>query len=135
MKTEDFLKIGASAAEGALVVSPGIILNESSPGRRFISLYNSKGYSEPIGAYTPYAYEAALILLNSLSVCGINPTPQEMADAVYRSKTVGIMGTTAFNEIGQTVNVAAYLNVAQDGSWVPYRNSKYGAGSRSFGGR
>jgi branched-chain amino acid transport system substrate-binding protein len=135
MKTEDFLSIGSKAAEGALVVSPGIILKETETGRRFIKLYNSKGYSEPIGAYTPYAYEAALILLNSLSFCSDNPTSSEMADAIFQSKTIGIMGTTSFNEIGQTVNVAAYLNVAQDGSWVPYQNSEYSKGSRLFGGR
>ena len=135
MKTEDFLKIGGPAAEGTLVVSPGIILEETETSRRFIELYNSKNYSEPIGAYTPYAYEAALILLSSLSVCSDKPTSAEMVDAVFRSKTIGIMGTTSFNEIGQTVNVAAYLNVAQDGLWVPYQNSEYFNGSRFFGGR
>ena len=135
MKTDNFFRIGSSAAEGALVVSPGIILDETALGRRFIELYNSKAYSQPIGAYTPYAYEAALILLNSLSVCGSKPAPAEMAGAIFRSSTAGIMGTTAFNEIGQTVNVAAYLNVAQNGSWIPYQNSMYSKGARSFGGR
>lgn len=135
MKTEDFLKIGAAAAEGALVVSPGIILDETETGRKFIEEYNAQGFSEPIGAYTPYAYEAALILLNALSVCGNNPTPEAMVDAIFNSKTSGIMGTTTFNEIGQTTNVAAYLNVIQDGAWAPYQNSAYASGGRTFGGR
>ena len=135
MKTVDFFNIGNSAAEGTLVVSPGIILEETAAGRRFIEVYNSKAYSEPIGAYTPYAYEAALILINSLSVCSGRPTSAEMTNVIFRSTTVGIMGTTAFNEIGQTMNIAAYLNVAQNGSWVPYLNSDYANGRRSFGGR
>jgi branched-chain amino acid transport system substrate-binding protein len=135
MKTEDFLKIGAPAAEGTLVVSPGIILNETAAGRRFIEVYNSKGYSEPIGAYTPYAYEAALILLNALSACGDDPTPEKMKDAILKSETTGIMGTTVFNEIGQTTNVAAFLNVIQDGQWVPYQRSEYVTGARSLGGK
>ena len=135
MKTEDFLKIGGAAAEGALVVSPGIILDEAESGRQFIADYQARNFSEPIGAYTPYAYEAALILLNALSTCGDNPTPQAMCDAIFNSRTNGIMGTTTFNEIGQTTNVAAYLNVIQDGVWVPYQNSEYSDGSRSFGGQ
>jgi branched-chain amino acid transport system substrate-binding protein len=135
MKTEDFMKIGAAAAEGALVVSPGIILEEAEAGRKFIADYNAQGFSEPIGAYTPYAYEAALILLNALAACGDNPTPSAMADAIFASNTTGIMGTTTFNEIGQTTNVAAYLNVIQDGVWVPYQNSEYASGARSFGGK
>ena len=133
MKTEDFLKIGARAAEGALIVSPGIILDEAKEGRDFIAAYNSKGYSEPIGAYTPYAYEAALILLNALTACGDDPTPAKMSDAILKSRTTGIMGTTTFNEIGQTTNVAAYLNVIQDGVWVPFANSEYSNGRRVFG--
>jgi branched-chain amino acid transport system substrate-binding protein len=135
MKTEDFLKIGVAAAEGALVVSPGIILEDSPNGRDFIKLYNAQGFSEPIGAYTPYAYEAALILLNSLRACGDEPTAKAMTEAIPKSKTTGIMGTTTFNEIGQTENVAAYLNVVQDGAWVPLEKSEYHSGKRSFGGK
>ena len=134
MKTEDFLKIGEEAAEGTLVVSPGVILDETEAGRRFIDKYNSRGYLDPIGTYTPYAYEAALILLNSLSVCGEKPSPAEMADTLFRSRTDGLMGITTFNEIGQTTNVAAFLTVAQDGVWIPYQNSDYANGRRSFGG-
>jgi branched-chain amino acid transport system substrate-binding protein len=135
MKTEDFLKIGGAAAEGALVVSPGIILDETEAGRKFIEEYNAQGFSEPIGAYTPYAYEAALILLNALSASGNNPTAEIMVDAILDSETTGIMGNTTFNEIGQTTNVAAYLNVIQDGAWIPYQNSAYASGARSFGGK
>jgi len=135
IKTEDFMKIGEAAAEGTLVVSPGIILNETIAGSRFIEAYNARGYTEPIGAYTPYAYEAALILLNALSVCSEKPSPAEMANILIRSRTSGLMGTTTFNEIGQTTNIAAYLNVAQDGSWIPYQNSGYAENTRSFGGR
>jgi hypothetical protein len=72
--------------------------------------------------------------LNALSVCSKEPTPVEMADAIFRSRTTGIMGTTSFNEIGQTVNVAAYLNVAQEGAWVPFQKSEYANGLRRFGG-
>ena len=135
MKTENFLEIGDAAAEGALAVSPGIILDESEAGRKFIEDYNAQGFSEPIGAYTPYAYEAALILLNALSACGNNPTAEAMVDAIINSETTGVMGATTFNEIGQTTNVAAYLNVIQDGEWLPYQNSDYASGARSFGGK
>ncbi len=133
--TPDFLKIGADAAEGALVVKPGIVLESTEAGNKFIEDYNAAGYSEPMGAYTPYAYEAALILLNSLKACGDDPDAACMVDAIKDSKTTGIMGTTTFNEIGQTTNVAAYLNVVQDGEWVPYDDSEYADGTRAFPGK
>ncbi|MDR3354751.1 MAG: branched-chain amino acid ABC transporter substrate-binding protein [Synergistaceae bacterium] len=136
MKTEDFLKIGAESAEGTLVVSPGVILEDTPEGSNFIKLYNSQGYSEPIGAFTPYAYEAALIIINALRACGEKPTAEAMVKAILDSKTTGIMGTTTFNKIGQTENVAAYLNVVQDGKWVPLEKSEYRQGGKlTFGGR
>ena len=133
--SDDFLKIGAEAAEGALVVKPGIVLNSSDVGRKFVEEYNAANYSEPIGAYTPYAYEAALILLNAFRACGDMPTPGKMVDAIRNSETTGIMGTTKFNDIGQTTNVAAYLNVVQDGAWTVYDDSEYAGGGRMFAGK
>jgi branched-chain amino acid transport system substrate-binding protein len=132
--TVDFLKIPAEAAEGALIVKPGIVLRSTERGRQFIAEYEAAGYSEPIGAYTPYAYEAALILLNALRSVADNPTPLRMRDAIANSSTTGILGTTTFNHYGQTTNVAAYLQVAQDGEWVVFDYSKYKTGERTFPG-
>ncbi len=133
--SEDFLKIGAEAAEGALIVKPGIVLESTEAGQAFIDAYNAAGYSEPIGAYTPYAYEAALILLQALKTCGNNPTAAAMVDIIKDGEFTGIMGTTTFNEIGQTTLVAAYLNVVQDGVWTVYDDSEYATGVRTFPGK
>ncbi len=132
LKTEDFLIIGAAAAEGTLVTSPGIRLDSTEAGRKFIADYNAKGYDTPIGAYTPYAYEAGLILLQALKQCGDNPTPIAMRDAIAHGTFEGIMGTTTFNEIGQTELVAVCLYVVQDGKWVYYEDSEYYSGKRKF---
>ncbi|HHT63496.1 MAG: branched-chain amino acid ABC transporter substrate-binding protein [Bacillota bacterium] len=128
--SEDFLKIGAEAAEGALAIKPGIDPSKSPEGQKFLDDYAAGGYSEPVGAFTPYAYEAALILLNALKQCGDNPTPAAMVDAIKDSETTGIMGTTTFNEFGQTNNVAAYMLVVQDGKWVSFDESEYATGTR-----
>lgn len=133
--SEDFLKISPEAAEGALIVKPGIVLESTEVGRKFVADYNAAGFSEPIGAYTPYAYEAALILLQALKTCGDAPTTESMRDAIKDGEFHGIMGTTTFNEIGQTTLVAAYLNVVQDGAWTVYDDSEYASGARSFPGK
>ncbi|MEG2216100.1 MAG: branched-chain amino acid ABC transporter substrate-binding protein [Clostridia bacterium] len=133
--SEDFLKIGAKAAEGALIVKPGIVLESTEAGRKFIADYEAGGYAEPIGAYTPYAYEAALILLGALKDCGGELTPEHMRDVIKDGTFTGILGDTSFNEIGQTNLIAAYLNVVQDGVWTVYEDSEYAAGTRAFGGK
>lgn len=133
--SEDFLKIPAEAAEGALVVKPGIVLTSTDAGNKFIADYEAAGFAEPVGAYTPYAYEAALILLQALKTCGSDVTPEAMRDAIKDGMFTGIMGTTTFNEIGQTTLVAAFLNVVQDGKWVVYDDSEYATGARKFPGK
>lgn len=133
--SEDFLKIPAEAAEGALVVKPGIVLTSTDAGNKFIADYEAAGFAEPVGAYTPYAYEAALILLQALKTCGSDVTPEAMRDAIKDGTFTGIMGTTTFNEIGQTTLVAAFLNVVQDGKWVVYDDSEYATGARKFPGK
>ena len=133
--SDDFLKISAEAAEGALIVKPGIVLSSTEKGQKFVEDYTAAGFSEPIGAYTPYAYEAALILLQALKNCGDAPTTETMRDAIKDGSFEGIMGTTTFNEVGQTELVAAYLNVVQDGVWTVYDDSEYVSGTRSFPGK
>ena len=133
--SEDFLKIPAEAAEGALVVKPGIVLESTEGGKKFIEDYEAAGFSEPIGAYTPYAYTAAEILLQALKECGDDVTPEAMRDAIKDGKFDGIMGTTTFDKIGQTELVAAYLNVVQDGKWTVYDDSEYADGTRKFPGK
>ncbi|MCE5236217.1 MAG: branched-chain amino acid ABC transporter substrate-binding protein [Clostridiaceae bacterium] len=133
LKTEDFLIIGADAAEGAFVTSPGIRLDSTEAGKKFIADYNAQNFDTPIGAYTPYSYEAALILLQALKACGDNPTPLAMRDAIANGSFSGIMGTTTFNDIGQTELVAVCMYVVQDGQWVYFEDSDYASGARSFG--
>ena len=133
--SEDFLKSPAEAAEGALVVKPGIVLDSTEGGKKFIEDYEAAGFSEPIGAYTPYAYTAAEILLQALKECGDDVTPEAMRDAIKDGKFDGIMGTTTFDKIGQTELVAAYLNVVQDGKWTVYDDSEYADGTRKFPGK
>lgn len=130
--SDDFLKIGAKAAEGALAIKPGIDPAKSPEGQKFLDDYAAGGFSEPVGAFTPYAYEAALILVNALKQCGDAPTAATMVDAIKDSETTGIMGTTTFNDYGQTNNVAAYMLVVQDGNWVSYDDSEYANGTRTL---
>ena len=130
--SDDFLKIGAKAAEGTVAIKPGVDPAKSPAGQKFLDEYKAKGYTEPVGAFTPYSYESAMILLNALKQAGDAPTAAAMVDAIRNSSTTGIMGTTTFNEFGQTTNVAAYMLVVQDGKWVPYDDSEYAAGTRAL---
>ena len=124
--------LSAEAAEGTLATRPGAVLEKSEAGQQFIEDYTAAGYAEEIGAYTVYAYDAANILIQALKQCGDAPTAEAMRDAIVNGTFEGVLGTTTFDEIGQTTLVAANLYVVQDGAWVLYEDSEYASGAREF---
>ena len=127
-----FTAAGAEAAEGTFVTKPGVEPSKTELGQQFLDEYAANNYSEPVGAFTPYAYDAALVIINALkSIDGV-PTAEQMVDAIANVQSEGLLGTTQFNEIGQTTNVATYTLVAQDGEWVDYQDSLYASGERSL---
>ena len=45
-------------AEGVIVTKPGIALSKAPKGQDFVNAYEAAGFSETLGAYGPYAYDA-----------------------------------------------------------------------------
>ena len=133
ISSEDyFTAAGVEAAEGTYATKPGVDPATTEVGKKFLEDYAAHNYGEPVGAFTPYAYDAALVIINAMkSIDGV-PTAEQMTDAITKVKSEGLLGTTEFNEIGQTTNVATYSLVAQDGAWVTYGDSKYAAGEKSL---
>jgi len=122
---------GKAAAEGTIITKPGFVLDELSGGKEFKSAYEAKGYSEPMGAYGIYAYEAANIILAALKQVGPDDKVA-LAKALRNIKFDGIMGRTTFDENGQTELAPVTKLVAQDGKWVKWENSAYSSGARTL---
>ena len=131
--SEDFFTAaGVDAAEGTFTIKPGVDPNKTEVGQDFLAAYEAENFDVPVGAFTPYAYDAALVIINAMkSIDGV-PTAETMVDAIANVQSTGLLGTTQFNEVGQTTNVATYSLVAQDGAWVPYEESLYASGERSL---
>ncbi|MCF7947663.1 MAG: branched-chain amino acid ABC transporter substrate-binding protein [Spirochaetia bacterium] len=123
---------GADAAEGVVAVKPGKDISRMSGGTEFVENYKSAGYSEPFGAYGPYAYDAAKIITTAMAKVG--PDKNKLIDAIANIEYSGLLGTTSFNEFGQTENVVSTIYVVQDGKFVPWYESDYEDGSLSLPG-
>lgn len=123
---------GSEVAEGVIATKPGRDINEMTGGKDFEESYNKAGYKEPYGAYGPYAFDAANIVIEALKQVG--PDKKALVDAITKAKHVGLLGTTTFNEVGQTTNIASTIYVVQDGKWVPWNASKYKTGERKLPG-
>ncbi len=123
---------GADAAEGVVAVKPGKDISQMEGGSDFVKNYEEAGYSEPFGAYGPYAYDAANIIATAMAEVG--PDRAKLIDTIVDIEYSGLLGTTTFNDFGQTENVVSTIFVVQDGEFVPWYESDYEGGARSLPG-
>ncbi len=123
---------GKDAVEGVIAVKPGKDISQMPGGEEFVRNYEKKGYDEPFGAYGPYAYDAAKIIVKALEQEG--PDKEALVDAVVDMEYSGLLGTTTFNDFGQTENVVSTIFVIQDGKFVPWYDSEYATGDRVLPG-
>jgi branched-chain amino acid transport system substrate-binding protein len=131
MWDDKFIEVATPAlAEGVVVTKPGIALSKAPMGQDFIAAYEAAGFREPYGAYGPYAYDAAQVILDALKQVG--PDSAKLIDAVVNIESEGLFGKSSFNEFGQTENIAVTVYIVDDGKWVDYDNSSYFSGKKSF---
>jgi branched-chain amino acid transport system substrate-binding protein len=58
----------------------------------------------------------------------------KLVDAIVNIEYSGLLGTTTFNDFGQTENVVSTFFVVQDGKFVPWHESEYKKGARALPG-
>lgn len=123
---------GEEAIEGVITAKPGSSIEKMNGGPEFVEEYDSRGFAEPFGVYGPYAYDAVGIILQALKEVG--PDRAALIDAITGTSFTGLLGTTTFDEIGQTENILVSIQVAQDGHFVDWEESEYAAGLRTLPG-
>jgi branched-chain amino acid transport system substrate-binding protein len=128
---EKFNEVAGKAAEGVVITKPGFDLDELKGGVDFKKAYEAEGYKEPMGAYGIYAFEAANIILAAVKQVGPDDKVA-IAKAIRGIKYDGILGTTTFDENGQTELALVTKLVSQDGKWVKWENSEYATGKRQL---
>lgn len=112
------IKIAGEAADGVMV---GVPVSQSNPKLEAMNkAYAEKGYAEAQSPYTKYAYDATGLLLHALKTAG----PKDkvaVAKAIRAASYDGVLGTTTFDENGQTqIPVDIQIHVVKDGQWVKH---------------
>lgn len=128
---DKFNEVAGKAAEGTIITKPGFDLDELAGGVKFKKAYEDQGYSEPMGAYGIYAYEAAKIIMAAIKEVGPDDK-QAIAKTIRGIKYEGILGTTTFDKNGQTELALVTKLVSQDGKWVKWDKSDYITGKRKL---
>jgi branched-chain amino acid transport system substrate-binding protein len=96
--------------------------------KAFEEAYESADFEDPAGPYAKYAYDSTNILLQVIAEHG--PDDREaLAQAIRGIAYDGVLGTTTFDEQGQTqIEVVMEPYVVADGAWVPWQQAQGGSG-------
>ena len=105
---DTYLSQGGDAAEGTWVTFGGLPEGElSAEGQEFVKTYQQK-YDDEIQPYTPYAYEAANVMLDAIERAseeagGDVPDRQAVEEQIFATEDYkGVLGTWSFDEDGDT---------------------------------
>lgn len=113
----DFLRIAGGAAEGAYVTYLGRPPELLDTAKLFMDKYRLAYPGSEVKAYDHYAYEITNILLAAMEKAG--PDKAKIIEALRGLSYTGVLGTTTFDEKGDTNNKTITLFVVKDGRFVP----------------
>lgn len=121
----EYLELAGDAADGTLVSVPGV--KENPRLQAFEQAYDEAEFDDPKGPYGKYAYDATNILLEVIREHGPDDS-ETLASAIRDIRYEGVLGTTQFDDNGQTqIEIHTENYVAEDGEWVPYSESGFAA--------
>jgi len=133
---DDFIKALGPLAEGVLAFREGAPAERLPGGKKFLADYKEQGYANPPEAYGPFAYAAAVLLMDAIEKVGPDRKKiiQQLSPAHVKDVD-SIVGKITFDEHGQNTVPVITRYVVQDGKWVPWEDSEYAGGKRKLVGR
>lgn len=103
-KTSGLFDVAGEAADGAYLSIVGIPVELLPSAQEFVASYKKRWTdpSEEIKPFDHFGYEAAQIVFDALARSG--PDRLRLIESIRRTKREGVLGTTAFDEKGDTLN-------------------------------
>lgn len=116
-----FLRVAGDAAEGTYVTFLGSPAELLPSAREFVERYKKRYPNDDVKAYDHYGYEAASIFLEAISQVG--PDRDKIITYIRGINHNGVLGQTAFDEKGDTLNKTITLFHVEKGRFVPLKSS------------
>ncbi len=103
-KTPSLFDVAGEAADGSYLTIVGIPVELLPSAQKFMADYKARwtGASEEIKPFDHFGYEAAQIIFEALAKSGADRA--KLTEELRRTKYTGILGTTEFDEKGDTKN-------------------------------
>jgi branched-chain amino acid transport system substrate-binding protein len=131
IKSDAYIQGLGALAEGSLSFIEGAPIEKLPGGKHFQEQYDKAGYKEPPEAYGAFAFAATSLILDKIEQVG--PDREKLTKALGDVKNYDtIIGPVTFDDHGQNTVSLITKYVAQDGKWVVWEDSEYGAGKRKL---
>ncbi len=115
---EEFIKIGGKNTEGAIVISPSPITDQS-----FIANYLKRFKKEPLG-YAANSYDAANILISAIRKVKVKDGEKIVKEVASTMNFKGVSGLISFNENGDLTSPGFVLSKVENGKFKVIENEK-----------
>jgi len=116
-----FLKVAGESAQGSFVTFLGIPPELLPSAKEFVEKYRKNYPNQELKSYDHYGYEVVSILLDALK--NVGPDRAKIIKYIQSIKFSGVLGVTAFDEKGDTLNKTITLFRVENGKFVPYNPS------------
>jgi len=104
IQDEEFIKVAGADAVNTYATVAAANVEKIPEAGQFVKDYAAAGFKEPLGAYSGPGYEAANIMIDAMKRASA-PSRDGVCEALRNTKDYkGIMGTTSFDENGDTTN-------------------------------
>jgi branched-chain amino acid transport system substrate-binding protein len=129
--SDDFIKGLGPLAEGVVAFHDGTPAARLPGGKFFLENYAKQGYAQGAEAYGPYAYVAAMLIMDGIDKVGPDRKKLNAELAKVKDRDT-IVGKVTFDEKGQNIAPIITKYVVQDGKWVTWEDSEYASGKRKL---
>ncbi len=120
--SETFNKIAGSDANGMIAFNIGKPLEDLPGGKKFLDDYAAAKFAEPAENIGQFAYDSVGIIMQAVGESKATDRAK-LIDAIRKIKFDGVLGTTTFDEQGQTQNTLITTYISDNGKWVPFEKA------------
>jgi branched-chain amino acid transport system substrate-binding protein len=129
---DGYIKAAGAKSTSDLATSVGAPTTKLASAKQFVTDYAAAGYKEPFSAYGAFAYDAANIIIQALAktlpgASSVEAARPQIVQAVGQTQNYqGAIGTTSFDQYGDTSNKVLTVYKVSGGKWGDVFSGSFG---------
>ena len=123
---KEFVDVAGADGEGSYGSVAAVNVNTLDEAKKFIADYNAAGFKEALGAYSGPGFETASIAIDAIKRATAKDREAVCVGLRNTKDFHGVLGTTTFDENGDTTNKVISFYEVKSGEWKFVDQLKFG---------